>query len=33
MADTVVSARRGRKKRKERNGVIVARWVGGVDGW
>ncbi len=33
MADTVVRAMRGRRKRKERNGVMVERWVGGVDGW
>ena len=30
-AEAVVRARRGMRKRKERNRVIVARWVGGVD--
>ena len=33
-ADTnVVRARRGRRKRRESNGGIVAWEVGGVDGW
>lgn len=32
-ADTiVVRARRGKRKRRERNGGIVARWVGGGNG-